>query len=433
MTAIIRPITALLLSAALMLTANGLEGVLLPLRGALEGFSALDIGLLGACYFGGLTFGCVMSPHVILRVGHIRAFLLFAAVATTSPLLEAMEPAAWLWWVCRFSTGICFAGIMNVVESWLTSVTTNANRGRVMSIYAMINFGSLTAGQQLTNLSDLDDFRLFSLVAMLCALAAAPLALTLSASPAPPIRPQFRLRRIYQVSPAAVAGTFGAGLANGAFWSLAPVYARDSGLPEALVPAFISLAVLGGALVQWPVGRASDSLDRRFVLLGLCGAASATGVALFLFGGPGAWPTLVLGTLFGIFALPVYWVSFAHANDLAEPWEAVNISASLLLLFSTGAIFGPVFAALLKEQFGHGSLFLYTAGVHALIMLFVVLRVILRAAPPPDAVRVAYEDLPISNTPAAFEATLADAHAEQRNLELRPFGDDADVGKNTKP
>lgn len=433
MTAIIRPITALLLSAALMLAANGLEGMLLPLRGAMEGFSPLEIGLLGACYFGGLTFGCVMSPRVILRVGHIRAFLLFAAVATTSPLLEAMTPAPLLWWACRFMTGICFAGIMNVVESWLSSVTTSANRGRVMSIYAMINFGSLTLGQQFTNLSSAGDFRLFSLVAMLCAFAAVPLALTLSAVPTPPIRPQFRLRRMYEVSPAAVAGVLGAGLANGAFWSLAPVYARDSGLAEALAPIFVSLAVLGGALAQWPVGRMSDRFDRRFVLLGLCGGAALTGLLLSRFGGPNPLPTLALGTLFGIFALPVYWVSFAHANDLAEPEEAVNVSASLLLLFSTGATFGPVLASLLKQQHGTGSLFSYTASVHLAVMAFVVLRLLLRKTPLPDAERIAYEDLPISNTPAAFEAALADAHAEERNLELRKRAGAGDVGDTTKP
>jgi MFS family permease len=433
MTAIIRPITALLLSAALMLAANGLEGVLLPLRGAIEGFSPLEIGLLGACYFGGLTFGCIMSPRVILRVGHIRAFLLFAAMATASPLLEAMAPAPVLWWACRFSTGICFAGIMNVVESWLSSVTTNANRGRVMSVYAMINFGSLTVGQQLTNLSVAGDFRLFSLVAMLCAFAAVPLALTLSAVPTPPLRPQFRLRRMYRVSPAAVAGVLGAGLANGAFWSLAPVYGRDSGLPEALVPVFVSLAVLGGAVAQWPVGRMSDRFDRRFVLLALCGAAAATGFLLSRFGGADPWPTLLLGILFGVCALPVYWVSFAHANDLAEPEEAVNVSASLLLLFSTGAIFGPVLASLLKQHYGTGSLFLYTASIHLTVMTFVLLRLLLRSAPPPEAERVAYEDLPISTTPAPFEAALADAHAEARNLELRDRGGGGNVGETTKP
>ncbi len=410
MTAIIRPITALLLSAAIILMANGLEGVLLPLRGSIEQFSTIEIGILGAAYYGGLTFGCVTGPRIITRVGHIRAFLLFAAVATTSPLLEAMQPDPHLWWVFRFLTGICFAGIMNVVESWLTSVASNTNRGRVMSTYAIINFASLTVGQQLTNLAQPDNFRLFSLVAILCAFAAVPLSLTLSQPPAPPLRPRFRLRQIYHVSPAAVAGCLGAGLANGAFWSLSPIYARESGLPPGLIAVFVSLAVLGGAIAQWPIGRISDKVDRRRILIGLSIGAALTGLFLFAATEAATEIKLTLAAFFGVFMLPIYWISFAHANDLAEPEEAVNVSASLLLLFSTGAIFGPIFASILKEEFGHGSLFLYTAGIHGLIALAIVYRMTQRPASPSEE-RVIYEDLPVTTTSAAFELTLPEAHA----------------------
>jgi MFS family permease len=411
MTAIIRPVTALLMSAAIILAANGLEGLLLPLRGAIEDFSSIEIGLLGASYFAGLTLGCLIVPHIIARVGHIRSFLLFAALATTSPLLEAMQPDPVLWWLFRCLTGICFAGIMNVVESWLTSLATNADRGRIMSTYAVINFASLTAGQQLINLASPDDFRLFSIIAILCALAAIPLSLTLSQSPPPPIRPRFRLGKMYKVSPAAVAGCFGAGLANGACWSLGPVYARDSGLPPSLIATFMSLAVLGGAFAQWPVGRLSDSVDRRWVLMALCLGAALTGIGLFLAAAVGTAIKLSLAALFGAFILPVYWISSAHANDLADPGEAVSVSASLLLLFSTGAIFGPIFAALLKQEFGHGIVFLYTAGIHVLVMLAILYRTTQRGRAPAED-RVSYEELPVSSTPAVFELASADAESD---------------------
>lgn len=380
MTALIKPITALLISAAIVLAANGLEGVLLPLRGAMERFSDIEIGLIGSAYFAGFTLGCLTGPRIIARVGHIRAFTVFAAIAALSPLIEAMWPEPLLWWVFRAVTGICFAGILNAVESWLSSVATNANRGQLMGIYAFINFGSLMLGQQLINLASPGDFRLFSLVAILCSLAAVPLALTLSPPPAPPLRPRLQLRRIYDVSPAAAAGCLGSGLANGAFWALAPVYARDSGLPDFQVAAFVSLAVLGGALAQWPIGLISDRLDRRLVLAAICGGAALTGILLFLL--PDAAPPLrlTLAALFGACALPVYWVSFAHANDLAERDEAVSISSSLLLLFGIGAIIGPVAAALLKPQLGAGSLFLYTAGIHVLVALAVLYRMTRRPA-----------------------------------------------------
>jgi len=411
MDAILRPVTALLISAGIILAANGLEGVLLPLRGAIEGFGAIEIGILGACYFGGLTLGCVIGPRIIMRVGHIRAFLLFAALATTAPLLEAMYPVAELWWVFRLATGICFAGIMNVVESWLTSVSSNSNRGRLMSVYAIINFGALIAGQQLINLGDPADFRLFSIAAILCAIAAAPLALTLSQTPAVPLQPRFRFRHLYEVSPAAVAGCLGAGLANGAFWSFSPVYALESGLPPSLIAGFVSLAVLGGAIAQWPAGHFSDRIDRRRILIGLCAGAAIVGVLLALATASGPLIQLPLAALYGVFALPIYWISFAHANDLAESDDAVNVSASLLLLFSTGAILGPVFGALLKEAFGHGSLFLYTALIHLLILSAILYRLRQRKADPDAQDRVAYDDLPISTTSAGYGRMMGKAHS----------------------
>jgi MFS family permease len=402
MGSIIRPVTALLLSAGIVLAGNGLEGMLLPLRGSLQGFGEIEIGLIGSAYNVGLMAGCLFCPRILGRVGHIRAFAVFTAIATISPLIEAIWVTPPVWWVFRALTGMCVAGIMNTVESWLTSVAANANRGQVMSTYTIINFGSLMIGQQLINIGELGGFALFSLVAMLFSLAAVPLALTLTPHPAPPRQPRLRIAQLYRVSPAAVAGCFGAGVANGAFWALGAVYARESGLALAIIPIFLSLVVLGGALAQWPMGRISDRLDRRGVIAALCVSAAILGLTLASLAPEDVAAKLIVAALFGFSALPVYWVSFAHANDLAAPGEAVDVCASLLMLFAVGAIGGPLLAALMMRALGPGSLFLHTAGVHVLIALFVIYRISQRA-PLPPGLRIAYDDLPKSITPAGLE------------------------------
>jgi MFS family permease len=402
MASVIRPVTALLLSAGIVLAGNGLEGVLLPLRGSLQGFSELEIGLIGSAYHAGLMIGCLICPRIIGRVGHIRAFAVFTSIATMCPLIEAMWPTPGVWWAFRGLTGVCLAGILNAVESWMTSVATNENRGQVMSTYTLVNFGSVTIGQQLVNVSDPMSFQLFSLGAILFSLAAVPLALTLTPHPPAPRQPRLRIRQLYKVSPAAVAGALGSGLANGAFWSMAPVYARESGVPIDLVPLFVSLVVVGGALAQWPMGRLSDHFDRRTVLAALCLSAALAALAMLSLGqGSVAWK-LGLAVLFGFSIMPVYWVSFAHANDLAERDEAVDVSSSLLLLFASAAIVGPVIAALLMRNIGPNALFMHTAAVHVVIAAVVIFRMTRRAALPPQK-RIAYKALPKSNTPAGFE------------------------------
>jgi MFS family permease len=408
MASVIRPITALLLSAGIVLAGNGLEGMLLPLRGSIEGFGEVEIGLIGSSYNAGLLIGCLICPRIIGRVGHVRAFAVFTAIATISPLIEAIWVNAPVWWVFRALTGMCIAGIMNAVESWLTSVATNANRGQVMSTYTIINFGSVMIGQQLTNVGSLAGSELFSLVAILFSLAAVPLALTLTPHPAPPRQPRLRVGQLWRVSPAAVAGSFGAGIANGAFWALGPVYARESGLPLEVIPLFMSFVLIGGAIAQWPMGRLSDRLDRRGVLAGLSLMAATLGIMIATLAPTDVQTRLILAVLFGFSALPVYWVSFAHANDLAEPSEAVDVSSSLLLLFAAGAIAGPLFAAFAMRAFSVNALFVHTAIIHGLIGAFVIYRMTRRASVPPQY-RIAYHSLPKSNTPAGFEPGTSEA------------------------
>ncbi len=402
MLAIIRPIAMLLLSAAIVLAGNALEGVLLPLRADIEGFTRLEIGLIGSAYYTGLMIGCLGCPWVIARVGHIRAFAVFTAVATMSPLIEAIWTVPPVWWTIRGMTGVCFAGILMVFESWINGRASNETRGRVLATYTITNFSVIIIGQQLINLGDPARFELFSLAAIMFSVASVPVALTLAPTPSFPKRPRLRLLWLYKLSPAALIGCAAAGLANGAFYSLGPVYARISGLPVSLIAFFMTFAVLGGALAQWPVGRLSDRIDRRKVLAGLTGGAAITGTSLFLASGGAPVLQLALGFTFGILALPVYWVCLAHANDYAEVEDTVDVSSNLLLVFSIAAIGGPVFASLLMERAGAGGLFVWTSFVHICATVFIALRMLVRAALPPEE-RDTYVAMPKTSSPAVYE------------------------------
>jgi len=76
------PVAALLASVAVLLTGNGLQNTLLPIRAQIEGFSTFSIGVLGSLYFAGFAAGCLLGPWLIERIGHIRTFAAMAAIAT---------------------------------------------------------------------------------------------------------------------------------------------------------------------------------------------------------------------------------------------------------------------------------------------------------------------------------------------------------------
>jgi len=403
MTALLRPVTALLLSTAILLMGNGLNGVLLPIRAVGEHFTRLQIGLVGSSYFAGLMLGCLACPAIVARVGHIRAFAAFTAIVTITPLCHAIATEPAVWWGLRVLNGLCFAGLFMVIESWLNSVASINSRGRVFAAYTMVNLTLVTAGMQLMNLGSPMSFELFSLTAMLYSLAAVPVALTKTAAPPPPRRPRLRLLWLLGVSPAAMLGSLFAGLSNAAFWTLSPLYGRAVGLADHGIALFMGIVVLSGAASQWPVGLISDRLGRRAVAVAIALIGAAAGLTLsFMTAVEGANGLLfAAAALYGAMTFPAYALCVAHANDLVHRKRAVEVSSALLMTFSIGAILGPLLASLLMAEVGNRALFVHAAIAQVLLALVMLVRIRRRPKLPLAHVE-GYVAVP-RTTPAVFD------------------------------
>lgn len=375
----LRPIASLLLGLAFLLAGGGLQFTLLPLRGSAEGFDDVAVGLIGSAYYVGFVTGCLLAPYLILRAGHIRAFAAMVSVAAAVALAYALALHVVAWIAFRAITGICFAGLYLVVESWLNDRASNETRGRVLSSYVVVNYGAITLGQSLVTLYPIDEAGNFMLAAMLCSLAIVPVALTRSAQPAPITLVSFRVRQLYHAAPVALVASCMIGAANGAFWALAPLSAAGSGLGVDQVAIFMSTAVLAGAIVQWPVGRLSDRVDRRLVLLILLIAAAAAGVSAWLVSASGTL-LLLFGIFFGALALPGYSLAAAHAYDKSPHSDVVPVAATILLTNGLGSIVGPLLAAALMSVEGPLALFLFTALTQLLLAAYVLYRMRVQAS-----------------------------------------------------
>lgn len=381
---VVAPVGALLASTAMLLTGHGLQGTLLPLRAEIEAFGPVAIGVMGSSYFLGFALGCLYGPVVVGRVGHIRTFAAATALASTVALAHAMITTPWAWWPLRALTGFAFAILYMVIESWLNERATNETRGTVMSIYTVINMTVIMVGQMMLIAYDPATFPPFALASILVSLAALPVALSTALAPAPLRSTEVRLVRLYRISPVGFVGAFTVGLGNGAFWSLAPLFATGSGLDVNGVAIFMSLVVLGGAIGQYPLGKLSDRIDRRLVILAATVGVILTGallpVAADLFE-----PGLYVGALlFGLTAMPVYALAVAHMNDFVDPDGFVEASSGMLMVFAVGAIAGPAIASWATGIGGIDLLFPYIAVVYGGFAAFLVVRIRTRAAPPPE-------------------------------------------------
>jgi MFS family permease len=398
MTASLFPVSALLLGVAMMLVGAGLQGILVPMRATLDGFSTILIGLLTTAYWIGFVASCFMTPFVVRNVGHIRTFAVLAAVASAVILIMAIAPNAVMWALLRMASGFCLAGLAMVVESWLNEKSTNETRGRIFSIYMVVNLSAVTVGQMLLPLGDPTQFTLFAVVSIFITLSLVPVGLTRSAAPQPIAEVRLRLRRLYAMSPAGVAGCFFVGLSNGAFAGLGPVFATREGLSLAGIALFMSFAVIGGAMAQYPIGRLSDRMDRRRVMLSVSFTAIVVSLALALAGGPiveirGALEALpiptatlfiILAGLLGAFIFPLYGLCVAHTNDFVGAQDFVEASGGLMLIYGVGAVVGPLVAAALMQASNAAALFVFIAAVHVALGLFLVYRMRGRAAVPAE-------------------------------------------------
>ncbi|MCP8894984.1 MFS transporter [Shinella daejeonensis] len=375
MRALLPTVSALLLSIGILVTGNGLQWTLIPVRASILAFDPIEIGLLGSSYYLGFALGCILGGRVIQRVGHIRTFTALTAIASTVAMLHALTSNPMAWWALRSITGFCFAGLYLVIESWLNERATNDNRGLVMGIYTMINLSVTIVGQMMLTLGDPADFPLFALASILISLAAVPVALTAARPPARLMESRLRPVKLYTGSPVGVVGVLLAGVATGAFWSLGPAYAIAFGANTSEIAIFMSITVLGGALVQWPIGRLSDAFDRRIVVIGLCGIGVFAALILALANIEERVVTAILVAAFGASAMPLYAICAAHAFDHIETQDTVETSSGLLLANGIGAIAGPIAAAFFMGPLGPGGLFIATAGAHLMLAAFVIWRI----------------------------------------------------------
>lgn len=403
MLAAIKSAWALFVGLGMLMLGNGLQNSLLGIRAGQEAFPTEVTGLVMACYYVGLLAGAVVTPKVVGNVGHVRTFAALASTASTAALVHAVFVDPWAWGAMRMVTGFCYAGLYVVAESWLNDRATNETRGTLLSAYMVVVLGGLAASQFLLNLADTGSFVLFVLASVLVSMALVPISVSVLPTPDFTAPEPLGLRALYRTSPLGTIGALGTGMANGALFSMAAVYADAIDLSVPQIAIFVSANIVGGMAFQWPIGRLSDKLDRRRVLTVVTFAAglAALAAALAARGDPTALYAMMF--LLGGMSFPMYSLCIAHTNDYLTPKQMVSASGSLMMVGGAGAVFGPIIVSLLMRNMGSEGFFVCIGAVHVAIGLFALYRMA-RRAPLPLAEQSA--SVPVASTVSAPTAKL---------------------------
>ena len=369
-----RTLLSLYTSYGLLVLANALFTTLTSLRADIEGFAVQTIGLIMAGYFLGMFLGARYTSKVIQRGGHIRAFAAFASFMSLSPLMHVLLIDPWVWAVLRLVDGFCLAGLFIITESWLNARADNKTRGSILAIYMVVNYLASGLGQLFLLFASPSSFEAFAVASICFSFSLMPLMMTRTEAPVPQAVKGFAVKPLLKVAPAGFFGAVCAGSVGAAFFSMAPIYVQNLNYSVQQISLFMMAGVFSGLVLQVPLGKLSDRIERRKVLAGVCFGAlifSCLMVLHSVFTLP-FYLLLINVFCYGSLAFVIYPLSVAHVNDWSDPDQLMQTSSGMIIGYGGGAIFGPMLSSSLMSAFGPAALFGYIAINLAVMMVYAI-------------------------------------------------------------
>jgi MFS family permease len=377
---VVAPVLPLFAGLALLMLGNGLLSSLLGIRSDLEGFNTVVIGVVMSMYYVGFLVGSLTVPRWLMTVGHIRVFAGLTSLVAASALSYSLfvEPVAW--GILRFLVGLCMSGLYVTIESWLNQRATNETRGRLLSVYMLVVTLGLGLGQLLLGVGDPAGFTLFILTGILVSLAVVPVAMIRIPTPSEVIPVELSLSSLATTAPLGVLAVLVAGAAGGAVLGIGAVYATQIGMTSGQVGVFMAASIIGGAVTQYPLGRLSDRIPRRRVILGVAVAATLVGVAGASVDPNSAW-LLVIAAVYGGLAFPMYSLAVSNINDVMPENQLVAAAAGIVFVFGIGSVLGPIFVSVLMAVLGFAGYFWGLAAFFVPLAMYALIRVVFIARP----------------------------------------------------
>ncbi|MBK2026421.1 MFS transporter [Francisella philomiragia] len=341
------------------------------------GRSNLMIGIISAAYFFGMTAGSYFSQFTIVRVGYIRAFVLFASLMAISTLIVGVNKSVPVWVFFRFVCGYSLAALFIVIESWCILSAERKNRGLVFSIYLFVYYGTQALSQLMINVHFSNGLLAYCFISSLCSVAIVLMAFTKTVAPVPHSEGGCSPLRIIKKVPLAMAASVIGGSLLGSIYTLLPIFMVRVNIQHDMVSVLMMTTILGGMLLQVPIGKISDLIDRRKVIL-LAGAGILIASLLIVIFHTSYLIFGVVIFVFGGCAFVIYPLSISHASDFLEENEVLGAIGVLTIAYGIGSVVSPVIISSVMSVFGPFGFFIITAILSAILCVYSTYRIFVR-------------------------------------------------------
>lgn len=420
---VIRSVTPPLISLVIVMLGNGFFTTYASLRISIDGYASWVIGILNAAYYLGVMLGSIYIEHLIDRIGHIRTFSMFASINSAVILVQSFIIGPISWTFFRFLVGFCASGFFIVIESWLLLSTGIRTRGKILSLYMLTLYMAQGLGQFILNVSPLKSILPFAITIFLSSLSVLPVCMMKSSGP---LMLESSITNIFQIlkkAPLGPIGCFIAGLIMSSFYGLVPIFGKEIKLSIMQISQIMGLTILGGLVLQWPIGHLSDIFNRRKVIIGVFIVLMILTFVLFHSSSFHYYILLTLMIIFGGISFTIYPLSITYTCDYFSEKNTVGITCALLIIYGTGCIVGPLISPIFMSLTGPEGLFLFIAIVSVIYILFGMWRV-LHARSFPEEEQSDYLPLPRATSlaflldPRGIEGDEFDGEEEE---DLYPF------------
>ncbi len=431
---VFRSVIPPLISLIIVMLGNGFFTTYASLRISVEGYPNFIIGVLSASYYGGMMLGAIYVERLIERIGHIRSFAIMASINSLVIVIQAIFIGPVSWSIFRFFTGFCTSGFFIAIESWLLLSTGVKSRGRLLSLYMLTLYLAQGFGQFILNASPLKSLLPFAITIILSSLSVIPVSIMKTSGP---VLLESSITNIFQIlkrAPLGPIGCFVSGLIMSSFYGLAPIFGKEMNLSLFQISQIMGFAILGGLVLQWPIGHLSDIFNRRKVIIGVTFVLMLVTFALYHSHHFHYYILLTLMVLFGGISFTLYPLAITYTCDHFSEKKIIGITCALLLIYGTGCIVGPLISPLFMTYFGPSGLFLYMSILCAAFILICMWRV-LHSKPLSEDEQSDYLPLPRATSMALYLDPKSDFSDEDEldedEEDLYPFNEeDEDEDEN---